>query len=338
MKNRRMTKKKRIITILLGTAVLLTGVFGSAYALKLRKIEEQRLIAKACEIEYSPRISRDGQFLISFHQDKKGRKLAAVLKFKADEYDFPVADTPHEYDGIPITEITREAFQGLANLQKVILPKTVKSIYNMAFANCKALKEVYIPASVEEITDNAFVDSPNVTLYVEKGSFAEKFACEQHIPFEYYTPKPLVSVPEKEKPQAVYMQQYHEKIVYDILYDSIGAPVCVITSFFAKNGEKDVIVPSQIDGIEVRALGSSTFRPTDDLTSVILPDTIRTISNVAFADCVLLEKVYIPESVSYIAEDAFVNTSQAVICAPKDSYAHEYAIAHKIPYEEWKRQ
>lgn len=65
---------------------------------------------------------------------------------------------------------------------------------------------------------------------------------------------------------------------------------------------------------------------------VVVPDGITAISNysVAFKD--QLTDVYIPDSVSYIGDDAFMGCDNITIHASSDSYAVEYAEENWIEF------
>ena len=55
-----------------------------------------------------------------------------------------------------ITEIDSYVFNGIWNLEKVILPKNLISIENSAFINCKKLSNVIFPDTLKIIHYNAF--------------------------------------------------------------------------------------------------------------------------------------------------------------------------------------
>lgn len=83
-----------------------------------------------------------------------------------------------------LTEIPMGAFQNCA-IETVNIPSSVQSIKENAFAICESLKEVHIPGSVKKIADTngPFENSPNVTIYAPSGSYAEKYAKNNKIPF-----------------------------------------------------------------------------------------------------------------------------------------------------------
>lgn len=75
------------------------------------------------------------------------------------------------------------------SLEKITIPEGIKRIDGSAFARCEKLSEVHIPASVTYICQDtedlssAFSESPNVTIYAPKGSYAEKYAKQENIKF-----------------------------------------------------------------------------------------------------------------------------------------------------------
>ena len=94
---------------------------------------------------------------------------------------------PREFEGKPIIAISRQAFspngKGVptehrhrrANIKKVVIPDTVRTIETAAFILCNALQEMTLPASVSEIGFNAFYTTSTITFTVERGSFAESY-------------------------------------------------------------------------------------------------------------------------------------------------------------------
>lgn len=94
------------------------------------------------------------------------------------------------YSYSPNKSKDREFCERHIKIVSVTLPDTVKSIGAFAFGFCNSLREVVIPGSVRLIGANAFIDgmgriNPNITLTVEKDSFAEHFCKKYNIKFKY---------------------------------------------------------------------------------------------------------------------------------------------------------
>ena len=82
---------------------------------------------------------------------------------------------PSEIEGCPVTMIGKETFKNTA-VESVILPNSIKKIDWFAFFGCSTLKSIAIPKSVERIEYGCFDGCPSLTVYCEKGSFAEQYA------------------------------------------------------------------------------------------------------------------------------------------------------------------
>ncbi len=91
-------------------------------------------------------------------------------------------------------------------------------------------------------------------------------------------------------------------------------------------------IPSVIINADVSEIQSATFRGCTSLERVEINGTTKTIGYQAFADCPNLSYVQIPKSVYSISAQAFTNSPNAVIGCYYNSYAHEYAKAHNIPF------
>ena len=76
------------------------------------------------------------------------------------------------------TELSDNLFMGCTNLEKVILPASLKFMNDGCFSGCEQLKDIHIyaqtPPSYRGIYDDAFRDIPleSCVLHIPKGSYA----------------------------------------------------------------------------------------------------------------------------------------------------------------------
>ena len=68
--------------------------------------------------------------------------------------------------------------------------------------------------------------------------------------------------------------------------------------------EKNVVIPSEVDGAKVTIIERSLFRKAE-FESVTIPSSIYEIQDYAFAECKNLKEIVIPEGVENIGEYAF---------------------------------
>jgi len=68
------------------------------------------------------------------------------------------------------------------------------------------------------------------------------------------------------------------------------------------------------------------------LKEVVLPDTVKTIGNLAFGYNQSLENVYVPQKIESIAAKAFNNSGKVVLDVAEGTYAESYAEKYDIAY------
>lgn len=318
---------KIIIPVCIILAALTAFSFMANSAIVAPRIEQMEYMK-----EYSPKLSDDGQFLIEFASDENGKKYGIIALFNGGYYYLKNAYVPSTYKDINITVIEEDAFSNFETLEKVVIPQSIKKIEKNAFKSCANLKEIYIPSGVENISKSAF-DQIKFTMYVEKGSYAEKFAIENKINYKNYTPE---TASQNKTDYSKTAEDLGYKVFrYNVLYYD-DEPFCAITSydFMAENTKLNI--PSHINKIRVTTLAEHSIY-NNFVKEVILPETVTAVGDLAFSECSSLNKVYFTKNVSYIGKSIFENSPNAVICAPKNSYAEKYAKENNLKFEEIKK-
>lgn len=77
----------------------------------------------------------------------------------------------------------------------------------------------------------------------------------------------------------------------------------VITGYIGS--EDQIIIPSQIDGLNVSAIGKEAFYKNKTITSVVIPDTVTEIKTGAFYGCEKLSSAELSEGLKIIGRNAF---------------------------------
>ena len=281
MKSKLLTKKSLIVVIL-----TLCIFIGLSYTANIT-IVAARLKEMAYRAEYAAQISPDGLYYISYAPDQNGSKIGSVQFFIGNDYMIESSEIPQYCNGTKIM-----------------------SIKNNAFANCQYLKKLYVPSSITSIEETAFEGTTIFTMYVEKNSYAEQFAKDNNIKFEYYTSKS----PQKEDDYSkTVSDKIYKDFTYSIYYDQ-NSPCCAIKCHNPM-GKTDVIIPTKIDDVTVTTIIKESFLTSNGVQTVTIPDTVIKIG-----------------------ENVFSNTKNIVIRSKKNSYAHQYAQAHHIKFEEWQPQ
>ena len=84
-----------------------------------------------------------------------------------------------------LTKIGDSAFYRCSNLGELVLPEGVKTIYNHAFEK-SGLKKLVVSNNLKEIKGYVFFGCPkSLVIHGPKGSYAERYAKEHGVKFEY---------------------------------------------------------------------------------------------------------------------------------------------------------
>ena len=91
---------------------------------------------------------------------------------------------------------------------------------------------------------------------------------------------------------------------YDDYTYSVSNGEATITGF---SGSGDITIPSEIDGYPVTGIGERAFHHNLSLTSVVIPDSVKTIADFSFMSCHSLESVTLGNGVIDIGLEAFMS-------------------------------
>ena len=101
-----------------------------------------------------------------------------------------------------------------------------------------------------------------------------------------------------------YVKEYEESfLVTGFAINASGT----ITDYTGSDTE--VVVPSMINGIRVKRIGSSAFYGCKNIKSITLPEGVTSIGNDTFYNCSSLTSITLPEGVTSIGYRAFYNCS-----------------------------
>lgn len=233
---------------------------------------------------------------------------AAITGLNRESTEFsPNLVIPASIQGCPVTNIWDYAFAD-AEIESIVLPDTVTSIWEGAFYHCPNLREITIPASVTHIDAWAFGNCASLAKFsVASGSDA--FQVKDGVLYSA-DGTTLVAYPAG-KAETTFAIPNTVKIIGPGAFDTcekltaITIPTSVTEigyyAFYYCTGLKSLIFP---DGLEY--LPNGVCAGCASLTSVTIPDSVIEICDSAFSDCTSLTSVTIPDSVIEIG-DAFAD-------------------------------
>ena len=109
-------------------------------------------------------------------------------------------------------------------------------------------------------------------------------------------------------------------IAADFEYSVIRDGTISIDKYIGNAAE--VVIPDTIDGKNVTEIGKEAFRSAD-VTSVVMPQYLRTIRYYAFYDCTKLSQVILNDKVDLFETDVFMNTNIKHIRIPAKAFSGE---------------
>ena len=208
-----------------------------------------------------------------------------------------------------VTSIGGNAFADCSKLTSVAIPNSVTSLGNNAFYYCSGLTSITIPNSLTEIGDGIFkkctrltsVTIPNNVTSIGKNTFEE---CSSLA---------IITIPNSVT-----------RIGQDAFrgcssLTSISIPNSVknigVRAFFECSSLSSVFI-ADIEAWCNLTLGGATFSTPhhlylndEEITDLVIPNTVSSIGNDAFSHCSYLTSVTIPNSLAGIGRDAFSGCS-----------------------------
>ena len=233
-----------------------------------------------------------------------------------------------------VTEVAKDAFQG-ASIKGILLPDTLKSIGNDAFKNCQFMAVIHFPNGLEFIGERAFQNCKALVAIVLPNSVktlgAHSFENCQLLGAIYYygveedwekvekgkdwnkgagkhavTYKGVVIAPDGPNPDHESQGLAFELNEDGQSYSVVGIGTCTDT---------DVVIPSEYKGLPVTSIGDSAFMDCSLLTSIVLPDSVKTLGQYGsgvFSGCEALTEITIGSGVENIPDLTFQGTYSLV--------------------------
>ncbi len=266
--------------------------------------------------------------------------------------DFEGAQTiPKELGGCPVTTIGDRAFSYCGSLTSISIPNSVTAIGLGAFGGCQSLTSINIPNSVTAIGDYTFnicsslksISIPNSVTTIGEGAFngcgsltsidiPDSVTTIEDGAFYYCSSLTSVSIPNS-------VTTIGNSAFFGCSLTNISIPDSVTTigkGAFSYCGLKNINVAADnkyytdIDGNlynkekttiiqyaigktnssfvipdSVMTIGDSAFAYCDSLTSISIPNSVTTIGDSTFGGCQSLTSISIPNSVTTIGYWAF---------------------------------
>ena len=200
-----------------------------------------------------------------------------------------------------VSKIGLESFYDSENLIAINIPNTVTNIGDWAFWSCSSLNTVTIPASVTSVGGFAFLYCVGLSAVY----FGGNAPTDGGGIFDNDTGVTVYYLPGSTGWDAIFgdaptvEETPPDEFTYVTNSDAVSITVTGYT------GLDDVVaIPPNINGYPVNSIGAQTFQD-HGVANVLIPNSITSIGESAFAGCANLDSIVIPNSVTNIADYAF---------------------------------
>ena len=182
---------------------------------------------------------------------------------------------PSTHEGLPVTAIGENAFNGNTDITYVLIDRAVTSIGESAFNDCKSLKNVYYNGTKEEWeTLCSSIGVSNDYLIDAKVYYFSQTQPEEGFFWHFDT--------DGKTPVSWGVESnYSVGLKYSLNTDEKGYTVVGI----GYCEDTDLVIPATYRGLPVTAIGSNAFESVRSFKSVSIPASVTTIGEKAFASC-----------------------------------------------------
>lgn len=202
------------------------------------------------------------------------------------------------------------------DIERIIMPNTIKSLHQSNFAGCKSLKEVYLPNKVDVLPHSIFFRCERLkNINLENIKLIHENALRECLLLKNIKLDNLEVI----GGSCFLGCESLEKIIAPKLNH-------ISESAFAECHSLKEIVFSP----ELQRIGPEAFSRCFNLSKINLPENLKEICREAFAECKTLKTIIIPENVRVIQKGAFIDSGlTGEITIPKTVQTiKEFAFSH----------
>ena len=228
---------------------------------------------------------------------------------------------PSEIDGVKVIAIGSYAFKNASWIETLELPETLESIEDGAFEGCLSLVSLIMREGICSLGAHSFYNCSSlksVTLpasLVSVGSSALGGLAEGSTVFvstwDIFYQLDNYGI-DSDRTSVVYTGTDPEPAPATICFRTSTYPdgTCIVTG--ADGTAADLVIPAEIDGYRVTAIGNGAFKDASWIETLVLPEGLTTIEGQAFRSCSSIQSVLLPSTLETMETLAFCGCSSLV--------------------------
>lgn len=184
-------------------------------------------------------------------------------------------------DGLKV--IDTSAFRYTPNLNEISIPETVETIGSCAFQDA-GMEYILIPETVQDIEDSAF-ENVETVCYNGKDETLNGFGAKK-------------------------FHQYSNSNTCELCGGTVEyVPYTITEPLFIDEGVCDIPPIFEQNGVQYKnvMIGPKAYQNNEDIVSLKIPDTMVSICDEAFANCINLKQVELDDNIKYLGNFTFYN-------------------------------
>lgn len=199
------------------------------------------------------------------------------------------------------------------DVTEVVIPSSVQTIGQSAFAYCTSLKNLTLSEGLESIRQEAFHGCKSLESVVIPESTARIYKRA------FWNCKNLKTAKMPENIDMLYTEIFEDCSNLETVNLPQNARTIPMAMFLGCKNLQNIDIPDSVIEISEAAFAGS------GLTRVVLPNSVRRLKESAFEDCVNLKEVHTGSVLTKVDITSFINNPQSItFVVPKGSKTEKY--------------
>jgi len=250
-------------------------------------------------------------------------KTCIVKKYYNSDIE-GVVTIPSEAEGYRVTAIAYRAFYNCSNVTEFVLPETIDSIGNQAFAGCRSIERLIVPLGVRSMRVSQTISncSSLKILQIPVALVSKNWSYVSSMVNDFGNLSSIADL----YLDAPTMRDWYSKGVS--CYYGMGGSYVMPKMHMLINGTEvtEVVIPEEATNIAPGA-----FHGLSEITKVVIPSSVTNIGAMAFRCCSSLSDLQLPNTVTRLPDGVFSRTAINELIVPEGVDTLDQYVADQCP-------